>query len=184
MLTLDSVVQQRHQRQAVLERTRDVTRTALLRMLEEERDEFADDAGRPVTSLSAQAGKPLMHVQFVEKLRRINSNFLYEQSISFPDRGGIYMFQRQPDGAYRKTFLCGCGYGWMPEFTIRRFKKEMVPDHKIQGGWLERKIPDEPTMGWRTVVARLLRGRYISEGEVTKAFPNLMPSRKWQTLCT
>jgi hypothetical protein len=178
MLLLDGVAQARWQRWFSVERTRQITRDALVRLLEYEKREFADDISRPVTSLEAQTGSPLMHTEFERRLRRLNPKLIYEQSISFPDRGGIYRIA--PDGT--KVFICGCGHGWMPEFTVRKFKEDLAPHPTERGVMIPVKIPDEPVMGWRTVLARLLRGGFVSTNLVNE-FPSVRnQSRRWHEL--
>jgi hypothetical protein len=138
-----------------------------------------DDGGVVVTNSLAQAGRAMTSLEVINKLLAMNHNLHFEPSILAPDIMGIYLVQ--PD---TKRFICGMERGWMPEFSIRHTKDEMVPNG--EGGMKKVATFAKETRGWRTVLARLLRERLITMPQIDKHFnpSGGRDSQNWQTLTT
>ena len=117
----------------------------------------APDAGYDTGDPLQQVGRPLERAELQRRLLRCNRNLHFEISLQDPTKSGIYLLK--PDG---KQFICGFESGVSPEFSVRHFEKERVPDPQSPGEWrFVRKFVRE-TRGWRTVLLRLLRMRVVT----------------------
>lgn len=159
-------------------RTRAQTEILLSEKLRKDSDTVAPDGGIPTTSAEAQLGRPLFAAQVCERLRRCNSNFYFEVSKHDSTKMGIYILE--PAG---KRHICGMEAGIMPEFSVRHTRYEEVP---LDGEIKKILTFADETRGWRTVLARLLRARLITEAQVQQHFAPTKgrDSKNWQQLTT
>ena len=120
------------------------------------------DGTRPMTSWDAQAGIPLQAHQIERRLRKLNPNLWFERSKADPQKTGVYL--RKDDGEL--MFLVGMEAEMNPEFTVT------VNDEE---GNFQKMIP-----GWRRILMRLIRGKFISETKAYLAFgPPNRDSERW-----
>ncbi len=151
------------------------------------------DAGRDVTNLLSQMGRPLTCQQVIDRLKLCNPNLVFELSNADRTKMGVYVLrdEKLPTGSWekRKVFLCGMEAGFMPEFSVMHKAKKDVANPELIGNkeckrevaWLSVDTFAGETRGWRTVLVRLLHQKLISEYEVTKYFgwqPS-KDSKKW-----
>lgn len=188
-------------RMEVYERTAELRRQQLAKELESHEVTVADDAGYDVTSLEAQIGRPMTCEQVMDKLRKCNSSLYFERSKSDPRLMGIYLVDPtakpyiNPEGKVLNIrHIMGMEAGIMPEMTVIHTTKTRVanPDvvgNKAAGRDVPWKVVDtylDRTMGWRSVLVRLLHARLITEYDVRRHF-GWTPSRtseKWKTQTT
>jgi hypothetical protein len=73
-----------------------------------------------------------------------------------------------------------------PEFSVRHSKVEHVPDPDVSGHWQKVQTFVDETRGWRTVLARLLHAKLITEPQINRYFGSFMTrdSKNWQSLTT
>ncbi len=125
------------------------------------------DGARPMTDRAAQAGIPLQAHQIERRLRKLNPNLWFERSKADPQKTGIYL--RKPDGEL--MFIVGMEAEMNPEFTIT------VNDEQ---GNFKKMIP-----GWRRILMRLIRGKFVSETKAYIAFgPPNRDSERWALFTT
>lgn len=119
--------------------------------------ELLTDGERDATSLRVQIGTPYHSQDISRRLRRLNENFIFEQSIAFPDIMGIYV----PDASAtmrngrRLRHVIGFEYGFSPEFSVY---------HPHATG------PKKVTRGWRALIWQLSRKGYINLNSACLAF--------------
>lgn len=159
-------------------RTREIDRANLLAELERDRDTLVPDGRVDVTNFAAQLGTPLTSQQVVERLRRCNPKLHFEVSHSDPTKMGVYILTSHEE----KKFICGMEFGYMPEFSVRHTTIRRSPDPDNPGNWLEREVFERETRGWRTVLARLIRGRFITPTQAYSHFPLGRSSKNWHVL--
>lgn len=179
----------KRRRTAVVERTREITRQALIQELESHAVTVADDGGIPTTSMETQLGHPLSSAQIKARLLVCNPNLLFQVSNGDPTKIGIYIPSQERDPAtrgwqYGQHFLCGMERGYSPEFSVRHVERKRIPDPNNIGNWKEVETFKQETRGWRTVLARLIRARVISPTAAEKHFDLSRPSANWKALTT
>lgn len=151
-LVVDSEKQKLHRAHRDFERSVERSRALAKQAEDRAKAAVAPDGGIPTNSLEAQIGRPLDSAAIIKRLKTLNPNLRFEVSISAPDKMGIYL---------HKQFLFGFERGISPEFSVRHTNE------------LNQFVGE--TRGWRTVIARLIMTRHISEGAADKAFG--LPSR-------
>ncbi len=143
-----------------------------------------------VTNASAQMGRPLSSKQVEQRLSKMNSNLWFETSLRDSTKTGIYVIELSPNvitgnSETHKRFVCGMESAFMPERSVRHYRKKRVPDPDVHGHFQEVKEFTGETRGWRTVLARLLRERLIRKGQIDSFFPmDAGNSANWQALTT
>lgn len=124
------------------------------------------DAGYDVTSLQAQMGRPLSRDVIIARLRKMNAQLVFEQSINYPTQGGVYIIDptaNRDDLSERnrgRRFLVGFEWGISTEFSV-------TTPHKDEHG-----TPSSATIrkGWRAVLASLIKSRAITIEQAEKGF--------------
>lgn len=129
------------------------------------------DGDIPTTLLEAQIGRPMHRKDIIKRLSKLNPNFYFERSISFPDIMGIYVPDDHAtlrDGR-RVRHVVGFEFGYSPEFTVYH------PTAKAT-----RKVPyaKKVTRGWRALILMLSQRGYISFNDACKAFNITGTARK------
>jgi hypothetical protein len=164
-LVMDSAKQDVHRQRKQFERS--VERSRALTALAEVRAQaaVAPDGDIPTNSIEAQIGKPFHAGDFIKRLKTLNSSLHFEVAKADSRYMGVYVIDRsRPEG---KRHLFGMESGFLPEFSVL---------HQDDEGHFSRE-----TRGWRTVLARLIKSRLITEAAAIKTFG--VPSRaslKWQ----
>jgi len=125
-------------------------------------DSVRPDAGRSRTVFEAQRGLLLDSSVIMERLKRLNSAFIFQRSIARPELVGIYLQSSLPEHQPEGLAFTGVtfNHGPNPEFVVLKKEEDYVAhDGKVHPG--ECKGVAFP--GWRTVLARLIRKKMISE---------------------
>ena len=154
--------------QALLEADREKHHKAAESALTKQREAVAGTDGDYLTTdASAQLGRPLTRKVLVERLSRMNSNLIFEQSKNFPHIGAVYVLDptanlTDPDARCRgRRFVVGMEWtGLSPEFTTRKIEQDQRGNPQMKG----------QIRGWRTVLSRLIHERLIGVAEAERVF--------------
>jgi len=169
----------------IREKTREAEAAAIREKNQKDEATIPVDGDMDVTQELARLGKPMLRTTFVQRLKKLNAHLHYETSIRDSSIGGIYYVHPKPytDNGERRQFICRCETTFMPEFHIYKPRYEERPDPDIKGHMTKVPTVDEMVWGWRTVLARLIRGRFLTQAAVDKEFG--LPSKdssRWQML--
>lgn len=180
----------RSQREA-FERTRFMNRMNLRDKISREEHCTSPDGAVDTTNAEQQLGRPLTCKEITKRLKRCNQNFVFERSKADGTKMGIYIVETRPDAvtgfvSTQRRFVCGMEFGISPEFSIRHYEDEKIPDPEVEGHWRIIKHFKKETRGWRTVLMRLMKERLITEAQVNQHFETAAgrDSRNWQLLTT
>lgn len=193
MLVLDTETQQDWRKAAKVETDAATRQADLAKEILSNTITVEDDAGRDVSNLLAQMGRPMAASEVQRRLGVIAPALFFERSIQYPEQTGIYIDKdvRTAAGGWekKKTFLCGMESGVMPEFSIKHKTRKQVANPELFGkatptreiDWLNVDTFSAETRGWRTVLVRLMHLGAITRGDVEKHFgwsPSV-DSKKW-----
>jgi hypothetical protein len=169
---------------AVREKTRQVQAEAIRGQIANKEATIPTDGAMDVTKELDRAGQPLSRVAFVKQLKRLNANLHYEASNKDPTIGGIYFLRPVPDpDGERRIFICRCEVTMMPEYHVFKPQTTEMPDPTIMGHMRKVQTVDTMIWGWRTVLARVIRGGYVTQTAVDRAFGlPTKDSSRWQTM--
>ena len=83
-------------------------------------------------TLKNNVGKPLTTASFVQRVRKMNPNIVYQQTINNPRYGAFYIQKditplEKAMGGVELQHICGMESQMMPEFTVPHTKKEYSP---------------------------------------------------------
>ena len=120
------------------------------RMLEWQRWGGSERAQDTMKDSPRRVGHPLPHTQLALYVSRTNDRLHMETSISDETVAGFYA--RCPDGS--KRYVCSFQKGLMPEWSIIHTDRA--------------DLPVKEQRGWRTVLIRLLKGRYLNFNQVSE----------------
>jgi len=166
-----------------LERTRAEQADAIRQKIQKDEASIPKDGLMDVTSGLDRLGKPMFTQQFVKTLKKLNPKLHYEVSIKDPSIGGIYFIRPRPldDSGELRQFICRCEVNIMPEYQIFKPKTVEHPDPTIYRHYQTTNTVDSMVWGYRTVLARLIRGGFLTQSQVDKAFGlPTKDSEKWQ----
>jgi len=201
MLTKDTQKIQEHVRAERQERVEDRTRKNLIDEIQSNTITVESDAGRDVTSVEAQMGRPLTAAAIKSKLKRICNRLYFEESKSDPSKIGVYLqdptgkIYVNPQGEVLNLIhICGMESGISPEFSVLHKGKKRVANPALMEllgnkkptrdipQWIEVDTVIGETRGWRTVLLRLMHHGLITEHDVNKHFgwTPTHQSEKWQ----
>lgn len=193
MLVLDTSGQERWRDAAKGESRLESRRNALDQEIRSNTITVDADAGRDVSNLLAQMGRPLSCQQVTDRLKLCNPNLVFELSRADATKMGVYVMrdEKLPTGGYEKkrVFLFGMESGFMPEFSVLHKGKAHLPNPELLGrtektrevDWLAVDTFTSETRGWRTVLVRLLHQNLVTSYEIEKYFgwtPS-KDSQKW-----
>lgn len=188
MLTLDSQQLARQQRRTRFLESQDRQKALLWADRRNKEATVATDGGICTTSLEQQLGTPLSTAEVLRRIRLMNPDLIYEVSIRFPDRIGIYVIEKRPHmlalcPTVDKRMVVAMQLGMMPERSVRHVKLARVPEEEGAGWRYVEEFAGE-TRGWRTVLWRLLDEGLIKPYQIDKYFPVNLNSANWQRLTT
>ena len=154
--------------QALLEADREKHHKAAESALTKQREAVAGTDGDYLTTdASAQLGRPLTRKVLVERLSKMNSNLIFEQSKNFPHIGAVYVLDptanlTDPDARCRgRRFVVSMEWtGLSPEFTTRKIEQDQRGNPQMKG----------QIRGWRAVLSRLIHERLIGVAEAERVF--------------
>lgn len=197
MFTKDEAKIRQHVQAEKQERAEEKRRRDLIHDIQSNTITVEDDAGRDVSSLEAQMGRPMTAQAVISKLKRICPRLYFEESKADPTKMGVYL--QDPTGrvyvnpqgeVLTLIHICGMESGVMPEFSVLHKGKKKVANPELLGskeptreiGWKEVDTVVGETRGWRTVLIRLLGVGLITEHDVDKHFgwTPTHQSEKWQ----
>jgi hypothetical protein len=121
------------------------------KMLEDQR--YPDQAD--FKNVERQMGKAMRPADLIKKITKLNPKLVSQDTKAVPGNAAFYYVQ--PDKSLRYTNASHTILGLVPEFTIMHTDAADLPAYY-------------PTYGWRTVVCRLLKGKYLSWAQVLKTF--------------
>lgn len=171
---LPALTPDRRDRTFTVEKSRFLTNQAL-------RDEYignqvclAPDGNRDVGNWLQQCGRPLLTSEFMRLVKRLNPNVGSEPAIQDPSKHVLYVEESFRNDAMgwerRKRYLCGMEAQIMPEFSVRLWKWDKMPDPSGLPQWVDVKKPTGEMRGWRTVLVRLMKERLVSPAGVEQLF--------------
>ena len=139
------------------------------------------DGDFDTTNMEAQEGRKLHRSEVVRRILKLNSSLWYEQSINYPDQGGLYIKDMTVHG-FNKRMVSSMPHGWIPEFSVPLTVPSVVPSLDLAPVWDAIRQVDSQIPGWRTVLIRLLKGGLITAGGVEQEFQITRgrSSQKWQ----
>ena len=152
----DSELRKRHDR--VKQRDKAVART---------RNAFqqSEDKKKQATADLSDGGLPLHSDTIIRRLMKLNKNLWFEVAHADKNRYGIYLLD--PGVEEHRQFICGMPRGMCREYSAMR---------QTEAGEITDVVP-----GWRTVLARLVRKRLISEPAAVLLFGTpSVTSKRWQ----
>lgn len=130
---------------------------------------LAKDGDKDATSLAQQVGKPYHSSDIIKRLRHLNPNLVFEQSLAFPDIMGIYWPDDRAEvrNGLRIRHILGFEAGYSPEFTVY---------HK------DTRSPKKITRGWRSMLILLASKGYINFTAACRVFQveGIANSAKWK----
>lgn len=140
---------------------------------------LVDRKDRSVANYERQAGRRLTSSEFINKLRKINPNFVLDPhpGISAPKDTAFYRFNYDkavlsiilPDE--KKHFVIVCEGDIMPEWTVMATKEVLAPGRTPAGLWDKVKIPHHrEKRGWREVLMFLITRRLITLADSDRVF--------------
>jgi len=166
----DSELQARHAKRRERDEAVARSRTAYASAEAKRKAAVAPDAGRSMHNVEQQTGLPLHSDIIMRRLIKLNPNLWFEVSHASDKQYGVYLLDPGTPGGRR--FICGMPRGMCREFVTGRTDEETG---ELLGATV---IP-----GWRNVLSRLIRGRYVAESKVAALFgPPSHDSEKWQAL--
>ena len=130
----------------------------------------APDGNRPRGIYDSQRGHELLPHQVEVRLKKLNPNLVFEVSRADSSKLGIYMLDSTKEEG-RQYLMAMESQRPMPEFAVIKWRDEA------------RSEALDVVMGWRTVLARLIRKQLISKASCDVLFG--LPSRDsqlWQSL--
>ena len=138
------------------------------------------DGDVPVTNRDAQMGRRMHRSELVRRIKKLNPNLWYEQSIAAPEQGGMYIEDRATP--YGRRMVCAFPHDWINEFTIPLTVPEVVPSLAVAGQWETIQRVDQKIPGWRAVLAKLILERLVTAAAVDREFEITKgrSSQKWQ----
>lgn len=152
------------------QRQRDKTRRLVAESEQAETALTGPDGQRPTTEYAAQRGMELPFRTVMARLLSLNPNLYFEPSLHDSTLVGVYLLD--PTAKAGRRFICTGGRHDrpLPEFTVNQ---------RDEGGRYR------PVIGWRYILSRLIRARYISKSRADVLFgPPNRDSFLWQQLTT
>src|SRR5215469_4318351 len=140
MLTKDTQKIQDHVKAERRERALEQQRRNLIDDIQSNTITVEADAGRDVTSIEAQMGRPMTAEAIMSKLKRICPRLYFEVSKADPSKIGVYL--QVPEGrvyvnpqgeVMNLIHLCGMESGISPEFSIIHKGKKRIPNPELIG---------------------------------------------------
>ena len=152
------------------ERTEKTRAEDTARITEEVRREAANlapDGDIDVTNPEAQAGRRLPRALVMRRIAELNRHLVYEQSVNYPECGGIYFNGYRHDDLtgqleYGHWFICGIPHEAVAEFDLREAVSEVIPDARLAMVWQQIQRADNRIPGWRSILHILVKNELIN----------------------
>ena len=165
----ERVERSRHDQAANLKAERERTNTLL-----------APDGDTAVTDVEAQAGRRLHRSELVRRITKLNCNLWYEQSVRYPEQGGVYIADYA--SPYGKRMVCSMPHEMVNEFSVPLTVPRLVPSASLEPVWDTLQEIDSKIPGWRTVLLKLMQEGLLSPSAIENEFhiTEGRSSQKWQ----
>ena len=105
-------------------------------------------------NVKRQMGKSMSHSELVRKVCALNKNLVVQDSTAMKGHAAFYFVNADKTLTYTNASF---RKGTVPEFTIMTTDAADLPVHY-------------PQYGWRTVLVRLLKGKYLEWNQVLRVF--------------
>ena len=145
---------------------------------------LAPDGSIDVTNPEAQKGRVLSRAQLVERIRRLNPDLWYEQSINYPKQGGLYI--QDLSSPFGKRLVVGFPHDQVSEFSLRMTVPDIIPNAAAAAYWETIRRVDNQIPGWRSVLLKLIMEGLISPSGAEREFKITQgrSSQHWQRATT
>lgn len=140
------------------------------------------DGTTDVTHREAQRGRGLLRSAFVAKIHKLNPNLWYEQSLSYPKQGGLYI-KDAAKAPFDKRMVAAFPHDFIGEFSVRITVPEVIPSAGFAPYWKTIQQVDQQEPGWRSVLLKLIMDGLITPSGAEREF-NISQGRSskhWQT---
>ena len=152
----------------LLERSRHLGLQQLRQELERNDTLLRPDGAADVADEQQQQGRRLSRAELVRRIQKLNPKVFYEQSVRYPDQGGLYLDDiRSP---YGKRLVVGFPHDIVNEFSTVLTKPAVIPDLTIAAHWQKIKQVDSRIPGWRTVLYKLLMEGLVTMNQIEREF--------------
>lgn len=167
-----------------IERTRARDRELLQQEIQRSESLLKSDGGIDVTNTEAQKGRILQRSVFVSRLKKLIPSIWYEQSLRYPDQGGLYV--DDPRSPYGKRMVASMPHDYVFEFSVVVPKPSVIPDPTIALHWQKIQDVDSKRPGWRVVLLKLLMEGLVTATQIENEFQITRgrSSQKWQQATT
>lgn len=182
MLIIDSPTAKRQQFWKRVEKTRELTSSALAHQGREVARNLPVDGFDP-TKVHHQMGRAMSWREFVARIKRLNNALQIQDSPSAPDKVAALLYpvvvQTETGGTENKLqFLCAFDKAVLPEHTVLMPVYERAWDSEKKD-FVRTLKTTKFTRGWREVLVRMLRAGLVRKADVDVVFPeNLSGVRK------
>lgn len=132
-------------------------------------DSVRSDGGQSRTSFEARRGILLHSSVITDRLKQLNSSFIFQRSIARPELMGVYLKSDRPEHQPEGLMYTGVAFniGPNPEFSVLKKADDYVAhDGQVHIG----ECKGIAFIGWRTCLTRLIRGRFISQAQAERLF--------------
>lgn len=110
---------------------------------------------------AARVGKPMGHVEFFDKLKKLTGNSIYYEQGAFESDLAVYQMYGTPQpklNGRQFEYLFYCNKGTMPEYSLYEFDEV-------------RDVPKRELLrGWRAILLKLIQRGTISEDDAHRIF--------------
>jgi hypothetical protein len=174
MLVRDEALQGRHEKQKVIQKTRQISFDAG----KNENKGSALLGKESVANRERQEGKGMTATAFIKKLKTINQDFILEPhpGVAAPHESAFYKLNHDKACLHlvvggQKIYVLVCEGDFMPEWTSMTTKKQLGPGNDPDAPWVEVEIPwVHQKRGWREVLLMLINKRLISVTDAERVF--------------
>jgi hypothetical protein len=174
MLVRDEALQGRHEKQKVIQKTRQISFDAG----KNENKGSALLGKESIANRERQEGKGMTATAFIKKLKTINPDFILEPhpGVAAPHESAFYKLNHDKACLHlvvggQKIYVLVCEGDYMPEWTSMTTKKQLGPGNDPDAPWVEVEIPwVHQKRGWREVLLMLINKRLISVTDAERVF--------------
>lgn len=137
------------------------------------------DGGVDVQNMEAQKGRWVTREELVRRIRKMNPNLFYEQSIYAPEQGAMYMHDWLLG---QKRMVVNFPHDVVFEFSVPITKPALQPVNATDAEWHVIQQVDQYRPGWRRVLVKLIHQGLITPSDAEREFKVSQgrSSQKWQ----
>lgn len=127
------------------------------------------DGTTDVSNREAQRGRWMHRSELVRRIQKLNPNVWYEQSLNYPEQGGLYIADARVQ-PFLKRMVAALPHGMVNEFAVTITVPDIVPALGHAGDWDTIRKVDQKEPGWRLVLLKLLLDGLITTTQVEDEF--------------